>query len=162
MQRPRNAESFSSLYLISYSAWHHDSANSGKSDATRDRCISPMRPIDTVAFLWRLLGALGWSRMGIRRESSKRTHCWNSGSSDRTSSTHQSRTQSIRQLTTTVAQCDLADGLRRVIACVDEFHLRLWIKLRYKLLHDRREVWSEQGEAVCRRVAVSPTGAYSD
>ena len=92
VQRPRNAESFSSLSLISYSAWHHACANSGKSGATRDGCINPMRPIDTAAFSWRLLGALGWSRMGIKREISGGTHCWNSGSSDGMSSAHQVRT----------------------------------------------------------------------
>ncbi len=49
-QRPRNAESFSSLSRMSYSAWHHACANSFKRGATIEGCISPIRPIETAAF----------------------------------------------------------------------------------------------------------------
>ena len=43
--------------------------------ATRDERISPMRPIDRVAFSWRLLGALGRSTMEIKRVISGSIQC---------------------------------------------------------------------------------------
>lgn len=81
VQKPRNAESFSSLSRISYSAWHHAGAKYARCGATRPGCMSPMRPIDTAAFSCRLRGALGVSRIGTSRWSRRSTHCAKSGSS---------------------------------------------------------------------------------
>ena len=81
VQRPRKAESFSSLSRISYSAWHQAWANSWRCGATKFGCIRPILPMDTAAFSWRLLGALGCRRIGMSLEMRGWTHCWNSGSS---------------------------------------------------------------------------------
>lgn len=75
VQSPRNAESFSSLSRISYSAWHHACANSGRCGATSAGCINPILPIDTAAFSCRLRGAFGCKRIGISLEISGLTHC---------------------------------------------------------------------------------------
>lgn len=74
MQNPLNAESFSSLSLISHRAVHHACANFGSSGATVAGQTKPIRPIVTAAFSLSDFGDLGLMRMGIRREMSGGTN----------------------------------------------------------------------------------------